>query len=70
MIRMAEKRVKDAEDKVAALEAEIADLEAKLSAGDISDNSLFERHGALRKQLDNAMSEWELASMEKEQIIN
>lgn len=70
MIRMAEKRVKDAEDKVAALEAEIADLEAKLSAGNISDNSLFERHGALRKQLDNAMSEWELASMEKEQIIN
>lgn len=70
MIRMAEKRVKDAEDKVAALEAEIADLEAKLSTGDISDNSLFERHGALRKQLDNAMSEWELASMEKEQIIN
>ena len=70
MIRMAEKRVKDAEDKVAALETEIADLEAKLSAGDISDNSLFERHGALRKQLDNAMSEWELASMEKEQIIN
>lgn len=70
MIRMAEKRVKDAEDKVAALEAEIADLEVKLSTGDISDNSLFERHGALRKQLDNAMSEWELASMEKEQIIN
>lgn len=68
-IRKAERLVKDAEAKVSQLEAELKVVEDKLAAG-ATDNDLFERHGEVSKSLDAAMSEWEDAIMELENLKN
>lgn len=68
-IRKAERLVKDAEAKVSQLEAELKVVEDKLAAG-ATDNDLFERHGEVSKSLDAAMSEWEEATMELENLKN
>lgn len=68
-IRKAERLVKDAEAKVSQLEAELKVVEGKLAAG-ATDNDLFERHGEVSKSLDAAMSEWEDATMELENLKN
>ena len=68
-IRKAERLVKDAEAKVSQLEAELKVVEDKLAAG-ATDNDLFERHGEVSKSLDAAMSEWEDATMEVENLKN
>ncbi len=63
-VNRAEKKVKDAEAEIAAIEAEIAALEAELASGNPQSPDVYDRHAALGKKLDNAMSLWELASME------
>ena len=68
-IRKAERLVKDAEAKVSQLEAELKVVEDKLAAG-ATDNDLFERHGEVSKSLDAAMSEWEDATMDLENLKN
>lgn len=68
-IRKAERLVKDAEAKVSQLEVELKVVEDKLAAG-ATDNDLFERHGEVSKSLDAAMSEWEDATMELENLKN
>lgn len=68
-IRKAERLVKDAEAKVSQLEAELKVVEDKLAAG-ATDNDFFERHGEVSKSLDAAMSEWEDATMELENLKN
>ena len=68
-IRKAERLAKDAEAKVSQLEAELKVVEDKLAAG-ATDNDLFERHGEVSKSLDAAMSEWEDATMELENLKN
>lgn len=68
-IRKAERLVKDAEAEVSQLEAELKVVEDKLAAG-ATDNDLFERHGEVSKSLDAAMSEWEDATMELENLKN
>lgn len=68
-IRKAERLVKDAEAKVSQLEAELKVVEDKLAVG-ATDNDLFERHGEVSKSLDAAMSEWEDATMELENLKN
>lgn len=68
-IRKAERLVKDAEAKVSQLEADLKVVEDKLAAG-ATDNDLFERHGEVSKSLDAAMSEWEDATMELENLKN
>lgn len=68
-IRKAERLVKDAEAKVSQLEAELKVVEDKLAAG-ATDNDLFERHGEVSKSLNAAMSEWEDATMELENLKN
>ena len=68
-IRKAERLVKDAEAKVSQLEAELKVVEDKLATG-ATDNDLFERHGEVSKSLDAAMSEWEDATMELENLKN
>lgn len=68
-IRKAERLVKDAEAKVSQLEAELKVVEDKLAAG-ATDNDIFERHGEVSKSLDAAMSEWEDATMELENLKN
>lgn len=68
-IRKAERLVKDAEAKVSQLEEELKVVEDKLAAG-ATDNDLFERHGEVSKSLNAAMSEWEDATMELENLKN
>ena len=65
LLRKAEKKVKDAEAEISAIEAEIKEVEDKLSGG-ATDNELYTRHAEFQKKLENAMSLWELASMELE----
>ena len=66
-IKRAEKRVEEAEAEIARIEGEIAEIETKLAEG-ATDPQLYAEHQAKTKQLENAMSIWELASMELEEI--
>ena len=68
MLKRARKKVSDAESEIARLEQEIATLEAEMASGSNIDNAVFEQHGALHKQLENAMSVWELACMDLEEL--
>ena len=62
-LRKAEKEVADTEKRVADLEAQIASLEEKLSTPEgAADTLLYEQHGQLKKQLDDAMWQWSEAS--------
>lgn len=67
LVRKARKKVEDAETEINRLEKEVADIESILSAGN-QPADIYERHAAATKQLENAMSLWELASMELEEI--
>lgn len=69
MIRRAEKKLKETEARISEIESEISDIEAKIAAGDIA-GDIFDRHAALQKKLDYAMSEWELAGEELEKFKN
>ncbi|MDE7444015.1 MAG: ABC transporter ATP-binding protein, partial [Muribaculaceae bacterium] len=66
-LRKTEKKVTEAEAKIGRLEGEVAAVEAKMAEG-CTDTEIFTTHAALRKQLDNAMSVWELASMELDEL--
>ena len=68
-LRKAEKAVADVEKEIADLEARIAGLEAKLATPDgAADATLYEEHGELKKQLDDAMWRWSEASEALEQL--
>lgn len=68
LIRKAEKRVKDAEADIADLEQRLNLIEARLSEGE-NENSLFEQHGKIKELLDKSMNEWELSTIELEQLL-
>ena len=68
-VKRAEKKVTEAEAEIARIEAEIAEIESKIAAGDVG-NDIFTLHADKNKQLENAMSVWELATMEYEEIKN
>lgn len=67
LVRKARKKVEEAEAEVSRLETAIAEIEAEISAGN-PPADIYERHAATTKQLENAMSIWELASMELDSI--
>ncbi len=67
LVRKARKKVEEAEAEIARLEQAVADIEAILAAGN-PPADIYERHASTSKQLENAMSLWELASMELEEI--
>lgn len=67
ILRKAHKKVEEAEAEIARLEGEVAAIEASLAAGETTPD-IYDRHAALTKQLENAMSLWELASMEEEEL--
>ena len=66
-IKRAEKKVAEAEAQIAAIEQEIKDIEDRIAAGD-TEGDIFEKHAARNKALENAMSMWELACMELEEL--
>ncbi len=68
-VKRAEKKVAEAEAEIGAIEAEIAQIEEKIASGEVG-GDIFEQHAAKNKQLENAMSMWELATMEYEEIKN
>lgn len=67
-INRAEKRVKEAEAEISRIEADIAVIETALASGEPQEPDIYDRHASLGKKLDNAMSIWELASMELEEL--
>ncbi len=67
-IRRLEKAVEQCEARIGELEAAVKMLEDQLATPEGSaDVSIYERHGALKKQLDEAVNAWEEASLELEE---
>jgi len=64
-LRQAKKRVDEAEAKIEKIEAEKAEVEAKFAQG-LTGDDLFKLHADLQRQLDEAMTLWESASLEYE----
>lgn len=67
-VNRASKKIKESEEAIAQVEGEIAALEAQLASGEVQSPDMYERHASLQKRLENAMSVWELAEMELEEI--
>ena len=60
--RKLEKAVADAERRIGELEKDLAGVEAQMATPEgAADTTLYERHTALKKQLDDAMDAWEKA---------
>ena len=68
-IRRARKKVEDAEAEVTRLEAVKAAIEARFASGEASDE-LYTQHACAQKDLENAMSLWELATMDLEAMTD
>ena len=66
-IRKARKKVEEAEAEVNRLEHEIAEIEEQISSGS-TQSDIYERHAETTRQLENAMSVWELATIEYEDL--
>ena len=69
IISKAEKNVKKAEEETARLEEVQQQLEAKLSNGD-SSPEVLDAYAKAGKDLENAMSVWELAQMELDELTS
>ena len=69
IVKRAEKKVTEAEAEISRIETNIAEIESKIAAGEVG-NDIFEQHASMNKQLENAMSMWELATMEYEELKN
>lgn len=67
-IRRLEKAVEQCEARIGELEAAVKMLEDQLATPEgAADVSIYERHSALKKQLDEAVNAWEEASLELEE---
>ncbi|MDD6473364.1 MAG: ABC-F family ATP-binding cassette domain-containing protein [Bacteroidales bacterium] len=68
-LKKAEQKVAECEETIEQTEAAIAILEARMATeAGASDMSLYEQHQRLKKQLDEAMEDWETASIEWEEL--
>lgn len=68
MVKRAAKKVQDAENEITRLESEVADIEAQLAAGNV-EGDILDRYSKTKRDLDNAMSVWELASQEHDDLV-
>lgn len=66
-LRRARKKVEDAEAAVSAAEQAVKDVEGRIAAGEV-DPEVFTLHADANKALENAMSVWELAQMEFDEL--
>ncbi|WP_289752023.1 ABC-F family ATP-binding cassette domain-containing protein [uncultured Duncaniella sp.] len=66
-VRKARKKVDEAEAEIGRLEQEISEIESIIAEGN-PPADIYDRHASTTKQLENAMSLWELASMEFDEI--
>lgn len=69
IIKRAKKKVSDAETNISAIEQRITELEAQFAEGATGDE-LYKQHADLTKELENAMSVWELVSMELDSLTD
>ncbi|MCR4764818.1 MAG: ABC-F family ATP-binding cassette domain-containing protein [Bacteroidaceae bacterium] len=68
-LKKAERRVENCEVTISETESAISILEAKMATPEgAADMSLYERHQKLKKALDEAMEEWEVATEELENL--
>ena len=67
MVKRAAKKVQDAENEITRLESEVADIEAQLAAGNV-EGDILDRYSKTKRDLDNVMSVWELASQEHDDL--
>lgn len=68
-VRKIERLITDSEKEIASLEEKIASLEVQLSTPDgASDVSLYEKHGFLKHELDNATDKWMEQTMALEEL--
>lgn len=65
IIKRARKKVEDAEAQITEIEQQIAETETKIAEG-VYNEELISVHTELQKKLENAMSIWELATIELE----
>lgn len=68
-VRRARKKVEEAEAEVASREAAVKAIEDELASGSPTPD-VYDRHAAAVKALENAMSVWELASLDLDALIN
>lgn len=67
-IRKLEKAVEQCEARIEELEAAVKMLEEQMATPEgAADVSIYERHGALKKQLDEVVNTWEETSLELEE---
>ena len=70
-LRKLEKKVSDYEDSISELESAVAILESQMSTPDgAGDISLYEKHHRLKKKLDVLVGEWDMVSMELDELNN
>ena len=72
MVKRARRKVEEAEARVAELEQAVKDIENSLAdpAAATADPDIYNRHANTVKELENAMSVWELATIELEELEN
>lgn len=68
-VRRARKKVEEAEAEVASREAAVKAIEDELASGSPTPE-VYDRHAAAVKALENAMSVWELASLDLDALTN
>ena len=66
-VRRAAKKVEEAEAEVSRCEEALAAVEAEIAAGAVA-TEVFTRHADATKAVENAMSVWELAQMELDEL--
>lgn len=67
MLRRAAKKVAEAEGAVSEAESALAEIETKIAAGNV-DNDIFNQHQAATRRVETAMSLWELACQELDEL--
>ncbi len=67
VVRRASKKAEDAEAAVGVAEATLAEIEKQIADGS-ADPEIYNRHAEAAKNVENAMSIWELAQMELDDL--
>ena len=67
LLKRAARKVEEAEAAVGQRESELAAIEAKIAAGDVAPE-IFTAHAEATKAIENAMSVWELAQQELDEL--
>ena len=67
LIKRAKKAVVEAEAEISQIELQIEELENKIATGEYTQD-IFDEHAKMQKQLEEAMTQWEQASLELEKF--